>query len=173
MGHLRNLSECLDDTFLDQQIPDGAKLVIVGQRSFTWDITHTGPNIALLNGNLTATKRKEHSFETVLGTISMSEGRHYWEIKIDKFIKIDDIIIGVSLKGMDMRARAFDTGKFWGWICTCNRKIFPSAPGGPHQTREYGGNSIAGDTIGCLFELRSNNMWTLTFFRNGVSILLK
>jgi len=100
----------------------------------------------------------------------MSEGRHYWEIKIDKFVELDDIIIGVSLKGMDMRSRPFDTGKFWGWICTGGRKIYPSAPGGPPQAREYGGNSKAGDTIGCLFEFKSNNMGSLTFLKNGVSI---
>jgi hypothetical protein len=33
----------------------------------------------------------------------MSTGKHYWEIKIDKFVEQDDIIIGVSLKGIDIR----------------------------------------------------------------------
>lgn len=57
MGYLRNLSLCLNETFLQQQIPDNAKLVLVGQRSFTWDLNAKGPNINLLNNNLTANKK--------------------------------------------------------------------------------------------------------------------
>ena len=56
MGYLRNLSEVLQETFLDQHIPEGAKLVLVGRRSFTWDPTNKGPNVVLRNGNLTATR---------------------------------------------------------------------------------------------------------------------
>lgn len=96
MGRLRNLTLCLNDTFLDQQIPDGAKLVLVGKQSFTWDINAKGDNIQLLNNNLTANKKVEVEYETVLGTIEISSGMHYWEIKIDKFVELDDIIIGVS-----------------------------------------------------------------------------
>jgi hypothetical protein len=32
-------------------------LVLVGQRSFTWDLNAKGPNINLLNNNLTANKK--------------------------------------------------------------------------------------------------------------------
>ena len=103
MGYLRNLSQCLNETFLDQQIPDEAQLVLVGQRSFTWDLNNKGPNINLLNNNLTANKKQEVDYETVLGSIQISSGTHYWEIKIEKFVELDDIIIGVSLKGMDIR----------------------------------------------------------------------
>lgn len=96
MGYLRNLSLCLNDTIQMQQIPDNAKLVLVGQRSFTWDLNAKGPNINLLNNNLTANKKQEVDYETVLGSISISSGTHYWEIKIEKFVELDDIIVGVS-----------------------------------------------------------------------------
>ena len=139
--------------------------------SFTWDLNNKGPNIELLNDNLTANKKQEVEYETVLGSISINSAqsiRHYWEIKIDKFVELDDIIIGVSLKGMDIRQRPFDTGKFWGWICTGGRKIFPSAPGGPPQAKEYGGCAKIGDVLGCLLEFKSN-LGHLTFLKNGVS----
>jgi tripartite motif-containing protein 9/67 len=55
-----------------------------------------------MNDNLTANKRVEVEYETVLGTIEINSGMHYWEIKIDKFVELDDIIIGVSQKGMDL-----------------------------------------------------------------------
>lgn len=74
-------------------------MVLVGQRSFTWDLNNKGPNIELINDNLTANKKSEVEYETVLGNIqinSSSSVRHYWEIKIDKFVDLDDIIIGVS-----------------------------------------------------------------------------
>ena len=51
---------------------------------------------------MTANKRVEVEYETVLGTTEISSGMHYWEIKIDKFVELDDIIIGVSQKGMDL-----------------------------------------------------------------------
>ena len=102
MGYLRNLSQVLNETFADQQIPDGAKLVLVGKRSFTWDPNAKGPTINLLNGNLTANKKQEVDYQTVLGSIDISSGVHYWEIKIEKFVELDDIIIGVSQKGIDL-----------------------------------------------------------------------
>jgi hypothetical protein len=60
----------------------------------------------LINDNLTANKKQEVEYETVLGSISINSNhsvRHYWEIKIDKFVELDDIIVGVSQKGMDIR----------------------------------------------------------------------
>jgi len=105
--------------------------VLVGKMSFTWDLNAKGPHIDLSNNNCTASKLQNNDYETVLGSISISSGVHYWEIKIDKFVDLDDIIVGVSQKGMDIRSRSYDTGKFWGWICTSGRKIYPVQPGGP------------------------------------------
>ena len=95
MGSLRNLSFYQDQTFIDQGIPQDARLVFVGQQSFTWDLNQKGPNINLLNNKLTANKKSEVDYESVLGTMAISSGQHYWEIRIDKFVDLDDIIIGV------------------------------------------------------------------------------
>lgn len=43
MGVLKNLN--LDQTFEQQGIPYGAQLVLLGQKSFTWDLNYKGPNI--------------------------------------------------------------------------------------------------------------------------------
>lgn len=43
MGTLKNLS--LDQTFEQQEIPYGAKLVLLGQKTFTWDLNYKGSNI--------------------------------------------------------------------------------------------------------------------------------
>jgi hypothetical protein len=43
MGRLRQIN--LDQTFEQQDIPDGAKLILMGQKSFSWDINNIGANI--------------------------------------------------------------------------------------------------------------------------------
>ena len=166
MGHLRNLSSCADSTFLQEMIPHEARMVFVGQQSFTWDINAKGSSINLTNGNLTANKKSEAEYETVLATVPISSGTHYWEIKIEKFVDLDDIIIGVVQKGVDIRQRLFDTGKFYGWICTGGRKIYPNQPGGGPVAKEYGGCSKIGETLGIIFEFK-NNVGYLSFVKNG------
>jgi hypothetical protein len=71
-----------------------------------------------MNNALTANKKFEINFETVLATIGFSEGRHYWEIKLDTFVDMEDIFIGVARRSIDLNIRAWDCGSFWGWICT-------------------------------------------------------
>jgi hypothetical protein len=39
--------------------------------------------------------RGSATYETVLGTLGFSSGRHYWEIKLDAYGHEDDIFIGV------------------------------------------------------------------------------
>lgn len=43
MGTLRALS--LDQTFEQQEIPNESTLVLLGQKSFTWDLNYKGSNI--------------------------------------------------------------------------------------------------------------------------------
>jgi hypothetical protein len=62
-----------------------------------------GPNINLYNGNLTANKKSEAEYEVVMGTVAISSGCHYWDIKVEKFVEQDDIIIGIVQKGVDSR----------------------------------------------------------------------
>jgi hypothetical protein len=42
-GTLKNLN--LEQTFEQQEIPTGAKLVLLGQKTFTWDLNYKGSNI--------------------------------------------------------------------------------------------------------------------------------
>jgi tripartite motif-containing protein 9/67 len=120
MGSLKNLP--LDQSFEQLEIPNGAQLALLGQKSFTWDLNYKGSNIQLLNNSLTANKKYEIDYETVLGTIGFSSGngghsRHYWEIKLDTFVDLEDIYVGIARRNVDLHMRAWDTGSFWGWIC--------------------------------------------------------
>ena len=116
MGNLKHLD--LDKTFEQLEIPSGAQLVFLGQKTFTWDLNYKGSNISLLNNCLTANKKFEIDYETVLATVGFSNGRHYWEIKLDTFVEMEDIFVGVARRNTDLYLRAWDTNSFWGWICT-------------------------------------------------------
>jgi hypothetical protein len=43
MGSLKNLN--LDQTFEQAEIPNGSVLVLLGQKTFTWDLNYKGSNI--------------------------------------------------------------------------------------------------------------------------------
>lgn len=91
----------LDATFEEANIPHGALLLLVGQ-TFSWDLNRKGSNITLLNNKLTANKKQETSFETVLANIFFENGSHYWEITVDTFIDMEDIYIGICKKNVNL-----------------------------------------------------------------------
>ena len=71
-----------------------------------------------MNNYLTANKKFEIDYETVLATVGFNSDRHYWEIKLDTFVDMEDIFVGVAKRGMDLYIKAWESGAFWGWICT-------------------------------------------------------
>ena len=56
-------------------------------------------------------------YETVLASVGFNNGRHYWEIKLDVFVEMEDIYVGIARRNIDLYTRAWDTGSFWGFIC--------------------------------------------------------
>ena len=75
--------------------------MLVGKKSFAWDLNTKGPNIRLSNNNFTATNVSHGDYEAAYGTVSISSGIHYWEVKIDFIRDMDDVMIGVSPKIAD------------------------------------------------------------------------
>ena len=157
---------------MDQRIPDGAKLVLVGKRSFNWDPNNKGPNMKLNNKNLTATNMSHSDFEPVFGSISMNSDTHYWEVKINYIRDMNDVMIGVSQgmpKIIDTRNRMSPYERFYAWHATAGRKMrpHPSGNGKPEQS-DYGQHAKQGDTIGCILEFKGG-LGQITFVKNGVS----
>ncbi len=53
-----------------------------------------------------------------MATVGFNSGRHYWEIKLDTFVDLEDILIGVARRNIELSMKTWDSGSFWGWICT-------------------------------------------------------
>ena len=136
MGRLRRLEA--HQTFLDQQIPDDARLVLVGKKSFAWDLNTKGPNVRLSNNNFTALNVSHGDYEAVYGTISISSGQHYWEVKVDAIRDMDDVMIGVSPRVADQRSRHSPYERFYGWHATNGRKMRPHHSSGRTEAANYG-----------------------------------
>jgi len=160
MGTLQELS--VPNLTLEQlRLPNNANLTLLVQTSFTWDANLKASGIKLQNNNLTAGKNPEVDYQTVLGSLMFSSGRHYWEIKVDNFNDEEDLFIGIARKETNLYARPIDTNMFWGYMCLCGKKFGPDG-----VFADYGYQAKKGDTIGVLLEYKSG-LASLSFYRNA------
>ncbi|CAD8175890.1 unnamed protein product [Paramecium octaurelia] len=143
-------------------LKDFSQLLFLAEMTFTWDPIKKGKSVVLSNNNLTANKKGQSDYQTVLGTLALNSGRHYWEIKIEKYVDEEDIFIGIARKEIDLYTQPTTTGHFYGYICLCAKKF-----GADGQIQDYGYSAVQNDTIGVLLEFRSG-LGTLSFYRNGV-----
>ena len=116
MGQLRELPS--SETPSSLRLPAGCKLVGMVQQAFSWDESMKGNNIEICGGGLSVIKKTEEDYETALGTIGLDSGRHYWEVKVDRYVNDEDIFIGVAHKDVPLYTRPPETGQFWGYLCT-------------------------------------------------------
>lgn len=116
MAYLRHIKP--HDTPRALKLPREAKFIALVQHKFTWDASSKGSNIELLNSSLTAVKRSEEDYESVLGTVGLSYGKHHWEVRLDNYVNDEDVFIGVAHKDVSLYQRPPDTQVFWGYLCT-------------------------------------------------------
>jgi tripartite motif-containing protein 9/67 len=46
----------------------------------------------------------------------MTSGRHYWEVKIDKYADEEDLFLGVARKTVNLSQAPQDSNQFWGYM---------------------------------------------------------
>ena len=109
----------------------------------------------------------ELDYDGCFGSFPLQSDSHYWEIKILNFYDLSDIMIGVSSRNqVQGRSPAFD--KFWGWHCTCARKIRPVPGTSRPDCSDYGSHCKINDTVGVMLSF-SGSLAQLTFYVNGSS----
>ena len=67
-------------------------------------------------------------YESIMGTCGISQGTHYWTVRLDHFATEEDIYIGVcrKRKGMSMSTHVSELPSFYGWSPTAARLIMPN-----------------------------------------------
>jgi hypothetical protein len=65
-------------------------------RNFVFDLVKKGRRIVLSNGNRTVTNNHSGANSNVVGTEIMENGKHYWEVSIDRIRNSGSLILGIS-----------------------------------------------------------------------------
>jgi hypothetical protein len=125
----------------------------MGTRSYAFSQQLKGPNISLSNKGMTAAcVHSQNSYSSVLTDMSFSAGRHYWEVRLDHYVDVEDIFVGIAKPSVKLNAHAVETpGSSWGWQCTSARKMWPGE-GGRATATAYGDYIKIGETVGVLLE---------------------
>jgi tripartite motif-containing protein 9/67 len=90
-----------------------------------------------------------------LGAIPLNSGKHYWEVKIDKFVEQEDAIIGVAKQDYDLKSLHFDgisNMKLWGFMSLAGKIIKENG-----DAEDFGVPAKKDDLIGVLLEFKTEN----------------
>ena len=125
----------------------------------TWNPLNKGDDITLSNGNLQAATTSSPK-DGVFGTIGVSSGKFYWEVKLLNATGNTNAAIGVARDILSPDA---------GTPTSAGAYFYSSYNGNKwlnDTDSSYGDSYAASDTIGVALDLDNT---TLTFFKNGVS----
>lgn len=158
---LRELSRPLHQ----EQISDGSKLVMLAHTTFSLVAGQNATNIKLSRNNLTFTKAGDHNYSTCFGNALMeSDGRYYWEFKLDNFADQEDIFVGVAVRSIDAQACPPHSGGYWGYMPLYAKKFSHEDTG---NLIDYGFCQKIGEVVGVLLHIKKGQ-GTLAFFRGGM-----
>lgn len=142
--------------------------------SFTFDPNNKGPSIVLSNGNRTLTGGASHVAGCATGTETLSNGVHYWEVRVDRGRASGHHYLGLVTPGVTMAGDLCRPGTFGWW--------YDGAAGvpGPLATNPTGSFRFsAGQSVGLLLDfdrhllqMYVNKQWTgEVSITDGVSFL--
>ena len=120
------------------------------------------PNITFSNGNLTIAKASASTNEGVFGSIGVSTGKWYYEMRLNSFSAGSDIAVGI--------AKTEDAPSAFGARSNESLTYLVQSTGDFNgidgASVNYGDAFAVGDVLGVALDLSD---FELTFFRNGVS----
>lgn len=155
------------DSPLKLKLKSHIKFIGITKQNFIWDSLKKSQNIELLDDLLSVRKKDDTdvSFESVLGTICMTNGVYQWEIRFDfitDYEEEEEIFIGVAGKNIELSRSPMEL-EYWGIMSLAAQKFCQ----GVHE--DYGEGASTGDVIGVRLEFKDSK-GTLSFSKNGVSL---
>jgi len=122
------------------------------------------PNVTFSSGNLTISKAVASTNEGVFGSVGVSTGRWYWEMRLNSFGSASDYVI-VGIAKTEDAPSLYGARSFQSLTYT----IVPTGGFNPINggtSISYGNVFVAGDILGVGLDLSN---YQLTFYRNGIS----
>lgn len=127
----------------------------------TLDPANKSADITLSNGNLTALKGgASDALKSVRSTLSVSSGKHYFEVHVDVGATSTFMLVGVGTSGVDLTSYVGANASGWAYYEDTGQKV----NGGTLST--YGANwKTDGIVIGIALDMDNGKVW---FSRAGV-----
>jgi hypothetical protein len=136
----------------------GGSVVFLLQR-LGWLWTECGSNMALSGNGLVATVGTGDGWQLVTGGEPMTEGRHYWEVEMTKWVSYDNCMVGAVRPGLDHDKDHFYTNDAY-LIDACDGALCGNGKRGSDEQGKF----AEGDRVGVLLDLDAG--W-LRFYLNG------
>jgi hypothetical protein len=143
----------INNKFYEEKIFENEILLIFNQKKLFFSEILKSPNIILQQNNSIALKTISDSHNYVLGDISYTNGKNYFEINLitDPFEK--SVLIGVATKKDPKNINILDVKNFYGYLLSHCKK-YSIINGKLDANENYGEKIKLGDNIGvlCLFK---------------------
>ncbi|CAG9324473.1 unnamed protein product [Blepharisma stoltei] len=160
MGSIKEIKAA--DSPLSLKLKSNSTFIALLRQNFYFNENKKANNIEISNNCLTASKKTEEEFETVLCNISLSSELYTWEMTIDLIVDDDDVFIGVADENVALYGHPPDVGLFWGIRCSGGKKFRPET-----GIEDYFGESVqTGDVVGVKLEYKGDQGW-ISFQKNG------
>jgi hypothetical protein len=171
VAQLRDVNPGLTELFVDgteNALPDSGRLdglglgegsVVFMLQRLGWCWTACGSDMTLSEEGLVGTKDTVEGWQLVTGGEPMTEGRHYWEVELSKWLGGMSLCIGAVRPGLDHDKEHFDTNDAY-FIDAYDGTLM----GNGKDSANGQGAFAQGDRAGVLLDLDAG--W-LRFYRNG------
>jgi hypothetical protein len=124
-----------------------------------WHWTACGKDVVLSGEGLVATVANQNGLQLATGGEPMTEGRHYWEVEMTKWVGNNSCMVGAVRPGLDHDETHLRTDDNY-FIDAYDGSLF----GNGKDNADEQGKFAEGDRVGVLLDLDAG--W-LRFYRNG------
>ena len=140
--------------------------------NFVWQLKNNdlhATNVATIGQTVAANL----NFDTVYGSVGLTSGRHFWELRIENMLDEHAVYIGVSSQPVTEPAHpgVWKQAGTYGWHCSRGMLRWTPQGSSEEENCQYGDTCDTSQVIGCLllFNEKALNA-SLSFSINGKSL---